>query len=86
MPNNRNFESDDHALFTGAVIGAAWRLGIALGTVPDADGNYLPRWRLEVEGLPAVEVDVPRPPEGWTYGDMLHVLAGSVVGSGTLLP
>lgn len=61
----RNFESESHALFAGMLIGLAWRHGLDVEVLVDADGDYMPRWKLNVPQLPSgveLYLDVPAPP------------------------
>jgi hypothetical protein len=50
MPKpNENFDSPDHALISGMVMGLAWKHGLELTPIIDEDSNYTPRY--EVGGL-----------------------------------
>jgi hypothetical protein len=63
-----NFESEMHCLFCGMVMGLAWRHGLGVLPMVDDAGMYLPRWTLDVPGMPdgvKLEVVVPAPPDGW---------------------
>jgi hypothetical protein len=46
-----NFESADHALIAGMVMGLAWKHGIDLQPVMNTDG-YTPRYELKDDNLP----------------------------------
>lgn len=47
-----NFESADHALIAGMVLGLAAKYGLTLEPVTNADG-YTPRYEVKDDNLPA---------------------------------
>lgn len=60
-----NYQSDDHVLFAGMLLGLAWRHRLPVSIVTDDDGDYLPQWTLDMPGLPngvKLTVHVPPPP------------------------
>ena len=47
-----HFESAEHALIAGMVLGVAMKHGVDLTPVPDNEGNYTNRFEVHDEGFP----------------------------------
>lgn len=65
--NERRYESDEHALFAGMLVGLAWHHGLPVKVDVDANGNYLPTWTIDLPQMPpntTLTVIVPPPPLG----------------------
>lgn len=73
MTGERRYQSDEHAVFAGMLLGLAWRHRLPVTLVVE-DGDYLPLWTLDVPDLPpgvTLSVHIPPPPPGLDLGAWL---------------
>lgn len=59
------FETDQHALYCGWILGVALRSGLQVSPVVDDAGNYLNQIRINIAAATTITVVVPPPPPDW---------------------